>query len=368
MLSIQARFVGALLMLSLISIGCQSASNGGGTPGPDLIDLEGLWLVTPGPGSFYGAGGTTTVEFGSAASGSAQFLSQADDNDITTCERHVYAALSENVVMLDETFYVAEQPNADRIVLDNDTNSITLDRVSGADPVEPCEEAATTEINAFDFGTGSFTGLNAVGSRLYFNMDDSGSSIIAYNTATGTLGAPRTYSISVSGGTHRWVMAARTDDLFYGQCGCGGSMSANYFNLGTNTSIASVESETDLGVGVSFRYGYFDGSNPVLGGRDRNTFEKNVLLTLDPDTLALVSQREILEGAFVSDLTLRGSDLLALVGRSLVVVGVDGRADRTIDVSGLSSSPRGVAAIGDDVYILDEGATGDAVLVEVSMP
>lgn len=350
----------------LLFAGCQT------TPPPTpsaTIDLEGLWLVTPGPGTFYGSGGTTTLEFGAAPSGSATFLSQSAANDVTTCERHVYAALSRNVVLLDGEFYVADAVNANRIVLDNDTDSLTLDRVAGAAPVAPCEVASATQIQVIAEGPGSFTTLNAVGVNLYFNTDDPGDPIVAYDTSSGTLGAPRTYSDSVSGGTHRWVVGGRTDDLFYGQCGCGGSTSLDYLNLATNTSITSVETDTGLGVNMGVRYGYYDGTYIVIGGYDRTGLDVNHLLTLDRDTLALLTSRTILDGAGIQDITLFGTDLLALVGDSIVVVGADGRAERTIALSGIASDwPRGITVIGSTVYVLDETAQEEAVLYEVAMP
>jgi len=171
------------LALALALAGCSTTPS---QTTPSRIGLQGLWAVTPGPGTSYGAGGTTTLEFGVAACGSAVFLSQSSAKAITTCERHIYAALAE------------------------------------------------------------------------------------------TLGSPRAYSQGVIGGTRRWVVGARTDDLFYGQWGCGGSTSVNYFNLGT---------------------------------------------------LALVSERQILPGAYLS----------------------------------------GIAAIGNTVYVLDENAVGESVLYRVAI-
>lgn len=354
----------AVVATAILLAGCQTPA----IP-PSLLDLEGLWLVTPGPGTSYGAGGTTTVEFGAAASGSAVYLSQAAVNDITTCERHVYAALTRNVLLLDGQFYVADVVNQDRIVLDNDTDALTLDRVTGAAPVAPCAEASAATVRTFDFAAGGFTNLNAFGSRLYFNTDASGQPIVAYDTATNALGVPRTYSVSVMGGTHRWVVGARSDDLFYGHCGCGGSTSLDSFDLATNASIAAVDVPTSLGVEMGIRYGYFDGANIVIGGYDRTGLDVNHLVTLSPDALTLVEQRTILEGVDIEDVTLMGTDLLALVGDAIVVVGTDGRAEQTIKLNGIASGePSGIAAIGTSVYVLDENANDEAALYEVTMP
>lgn len=360
------RFLLVAATLLLLLAGCQTAP----PPTPaTTIDLEGLWLVTPGPGTSYGSGGTTTLEFGAAPSGTATYLSQSAANDVTACERHVYAALSRNVVLLDGDFYVADAVNANRIVLDNDTDSVTLDRVVGAAPVAPCAEATATLIKLLAEGLGPFTNLNAVGANLYFNTDAPGDPIVAYDTTSGTLGAPRAYSDTVAGGTHRWVVGARTDDLFYGHCGCGGSASLDYMNLGSDTSIAYVDTGAGLGVSMTVRYGYYDASYIVIGGRDHTDQGLNDLLTLNRDTLSLVSSRTILDGANIRDVTLLGADLLALVGDGIVVVGADGRAERTIELNGIASdSPRGITTIGPTVYVLDETAQGDAVLYEVAMP
>lgn len=362
MIGTRTRLLAAVVATTIFLAGCQSPA-----VTPSTIDLEGVWLVTPDAGTDYGAGGTTTVEFGAAASGSATFLSRSDANAITTCERHVYAALTQNVVLLDGAFYVADVVNQDRIVLDNDSASLTLDRVTGAPPVAPCAEATATAIETFDFGPGGFTSLNAFDTRLYFNTDAAGDPIVAYGTVTNVLGAPRTYSASV-GGVHRWVVGARSDDLFYGHCGCGGSATLDRLDLAGDASIASVNVATGLGIGMTIRYGVFDGANILVGGR-ANEPDVNRLVSLNGDTLALVDQRTFLDGALVEDVALLGSDLLALVGDAIVVVGVDGRAEQTIDVSGLASDrPTGIAAIGTSVFVLDENAIGRAMLYEVALP
>ena len=337
-------------------------------PPPDNVDLEGLWLVTPAPGTEYGSGGTTTLQFGAAASGSATFLSQAAANDIKTCQRHVYAALTDNVVMLDGEYYVAQE-TTNRIVLDNGVDRLTLDRVTGPVPVTACSEATLSVVATPTADVGNFSTLDAVGSKLYFNIAEPNDAIVSYDTSTGILGTPRVYTDSVSGGTHRWVVGARTDDLFYGHCGCGGSTSLDRFDLNLDTSISFVETDTGLGIDFGVRFGYFTGTSIVVGGRDRDQDGKNVLVTLDPDTLALVSQRYILDEAFISDVALVDGQLLALVGQTLVVVGPSGRASQTIALEGLASeSPAGFTSIGSTVYLLDRGASNEVILFELTLP
>src|SRR5690606_10779406 len=126
---------------------------------------------------------------------------------------------------------------ADTVQLSNDTDGLTLTRVSGAPPVEPCAEATLDELATYPEAVTGFSGLSAFGTKLYFNLDSIANPIVSFDTATDSFGPLRTYTQSVSGGTHRMVVAARSDELFYGHCACGGSTSVNAFNLATNTSI-----------------------------------------------------------------------------------------------------------------------------------
>lgn len=334
---------------------------------PAGLDLEGLWLVTPAAGTEYGAGGTTTLEFGAAKSGFATFLSQADSNDVTTCEQHVFAVLSQNTVLLDEEYYVADAVSTNTVELDNGTDGLTLTRVTGAAPVAACGEAATALLGTYPENTTFFSSLSATGTRLYFNIDDNPESIVSFDTATDSFGPARQYTQSVMGGTHRMVVGARSDDLFYGHCACGGSTSVNHFNLGTDTSLVAMET-ADLGAEIGIRHGYFAGGTMTIGGRSRDDFEVNRLLTLDPDTLALVSQRDILPAAGIDDTTVVNGQLIALVNDTLVVVGNDGRADSTLTLANINGFVNGVAAIGSTLYVVVDHSDSEAGIYEVTLP
>ena len=72
--------------------------------------------------------------------------------------------------------------------------------------------------------------------------------------------------------------------------------------------------------------------------------------------------------ADLRDLAWTGTDLAALVGDAIVIIGADGRAAATIEVSGQLASPRGLAVIGSSFYLLDETAHDEAVTYEVPMP
>jgi len=354
----------ALAVALLAATGCNSP-----TPPPTsgALNLQGLWQVTPADGTSYGSGGTTTLEFGAATSGFAAFLSQADSNDITRCERHVFAVLSQSTVLLDDDYYIADMVDADTIVLDNDTDSLTLERVTGAPPVEPCRQATVALLGTYSESSAGFTSLSAFGTRLYFNIDDNPDSIVSFDTSTNSFGPARQYTQSVQGGTHRMVVAARSDDLFYGHCACGGSTSVDHFNLGTDASIADIDTE-DLGEEIGVRHGYFADGMPTIGGRSRDDSAVNLLLTLDPDTLALVSQREILPAASIDDTASLNGQVVALVNGSLVLVGLDGRADSTLTLEGVGGSVNGIAAIGSLLYVVVDHSTNEAGIYEVALP
>ena len=359
------------LLLAFLTLGVALTLASCSSPTPpqppttdEPIDVEGLWLVEPGTGSFYGAGGTTTLEFGAERSGTATFLSRADANDVLTCERHVYAAVAEHVLLLDGTHYDAQATGTNVIELSADNEIITLTRVTGSAPVEPCLETEATELQSFNFGVGSFTTLAAVGSKLYFNSDETGNPIVDYDTATNVLGAKRIYT-----GSHDHIVAARTDDEFYGNCACGNSTTLERFDLNTMTALMNVSTQTDFGIFMQARQGVFDGTSVLLTGRDFDNPGVNHVLTLHPDTLALQSQQDVLTDAFINDLAWTGSQLAALVNRSIVLVGADGRADETIGLPAtVPGFPRGLAVIGTSFYVLTETADDEAVVFEVTMP
>ena len=81
----------------------------------------------------------------------------------------------------------------------------------------------------------------------------------------------------------------------------------------------------------------------------------NLVLTLDPDTLARTDERAILPGTYVTDLAFTGSDLLALVGDAVVAVnGEDpGRAMSTTTLKGFGDGfVSGIAVDGTVLRVL----------------
>ena len=252
---------------------CQPpASDAGRLPGAHSAltaqgpELGGLWLVTPAPGTEFGSGGTTTLEFGSASSGAATYLSQSTANGLTTCTEPVYSLVSTNVLLLDGKYYTYTADGADKLELKAGAEEITLERVTGAPPVAACYPATATLLTTLAEDVSYWSNLNAVGAVLYLNLDTAGDPIVGFDSASDTIGTPRTYTFSLNGGVQRFVVAARSNDLFYGQCACGGSTTIDYFNLATNTSVTHKETGTDLGNQLNVRFGYADGADLVIGG------------------------------------------------------------------------------------------------------
>lgn len=337
-------FVAIVLIACTVLASCSTPTS----PTPKGLSLEGLWRVTPGTGTAYGSGGTTTLEFGAGSGGMATFLSLKDSSGVTVCDQDVYSILPGNVVLLDGTYYSAVA-RTDQVVLKTATDTITLDRVTDGSPVTPCREAHATATFSSDAGLGGTSTLSGVGTVLYFNQGDE--AIVGYDTATDILGAPRSYTDYVSGGYHFWVVAARSDDLFYGQCYCGGSNTLDYFDLSTDTSLAWTDFYP-LHNSFGVRFGYFDGTNAVIGGREWVGDEQMPrLITVNAGTLAVVEDRQVLWGASVIAVTLHAGTVYALVDNSIVTIGDDGKAEQTYKLDGLGAlMARGIASAGGKLY------------------
>lgn len=357
------RFRVAAMGLACLAALVACGSPGSPKPRPDgTFALEGLWTVTPGEGTDYGAGGTNTLEFGSEASGHASFISRSKANGIKSCEAQPYELLADGTLWLDGWAYEVHELG-DLVLLANDTDTLVLRRVDGAPPVTPCLQAEAVPFASPAVPLGDFSVLNGVGANLYFNTGAAGNPIVALDVVSKALGTARTYT----GTSHRWVVGARSSDLFYGHCACGGSTVIAHFDLAANTALADVDVREEYGTNVTIRYGYWDGANFVAGGRDDR--DRNLLVTLDGNTLQRLSQREFLPGAGVSDVALVGSELLALVGRKVVVVGADGIAEETTDLGGLEAvTPVGIAAVGSDLFVLARDAEGNAAFFQVDLP
>lgn len=355
------RLTTAALLSALLLASCTSPT----TPPPSgSLDLEGLWLVTAALGTEYGAGGTTTLEFGSAPSGAATFLSRATTSGVTTCEQHVYAAVTNNVVLLDGVHYEASATGQDRIDLVDEFGQLTLTRVTGAPPVAPCLNAQAVLVGTLAERPGSWGTLDSHQTRLYFNTAEVGNPVVAFDTVTGLFGAGRIYT-----GNHDHVIAARNDSEFYGHCACGNITTLERFNIDTNTALTTITSTTDLGLFMTMQKGLFTGSAVMVSGTAFDQPGTNAVFTLDPDTLALQSQREVLPGEYVPDLAWNGSHLVALIANSIVIIANDGQAESTVKLAGnISEFPRGLTYAAGTFYVLDETGSNTTAIYRIDMP
>ena len=314
----------------------------GAAPDPD--DLSGLWLVTREAGSeqAFGTSGTMTLAFDEGPVGDARFLGRRESG-VTVCATYGFTHVG-SMLELESTLLPSPTFEVDRV--DDDTITLTagdlvlmLTRLEGDGPVPECASVSTTWAGAFAAPLGFWSRLNAVDSTLYVNVAGEGDPVAGFDLEIGTLGPPRTYSRLVSGGVDRWVVAARSDALFYGHCACGGSMRLGYFDLEEDEPIAQVDGSTTFDVPITIRYGAYRNGEVTIGGSARDGSGVNRLVTLDGDTLEVVEERGVLPGEAIRDVTFVGDRMVALVGSRatggpyLVAIGPDGLALVTYQVS-----------------------------------
>ena len=120
---------------------------------------------------------------------------------------------------------------------------------------------------------------------------------------------------------------------------------------------------------MTMEWGLFTGTSVMVSGRDFDQQGVNRVFTLDPDTLALQSQREILSGAAIYDLAWDGSNLVALVSDSIVIVGDDGLAESTVSIEGdISEFPRGLTYAAGKFYVVDAANSDQTAIYRIDMP
>lgn len=230
-----------------------------------------------------------------------------------------------------------------------------MTRIAGGGPVVGCGSATASEVAALPFRPGTWSRLSAFGDTLYLNRGSSTNPIVGYSLTAGELGPERVYTQSSGGGVDRWVIAARSDDLFFGHCACGNSQRVGAFDLDADAFIAGVDTNTDLGRFISVRFGYLGADGLVVGGVALDAAATNRLLTLDPDTLSLASFRDVLQGTAVQDLVLHDGRTVALVfvnGPALVEIGPTGAAATTYLLPALAGMDAfGLASTGAGLYV-----------------
>ncbi len=360
------------LVLSACTSDTLPTGGGGGA------DLSGTWLVA-GSSPTFAVDGARTVTFSGPTSGILRFLGRSDDNGVTTCRSYVFALVDDTVLFVqswqhDPETFVIESANASSVTLVSDASNVTLTRVAGSGPVDDCGTVDLETLATLDAQPTFWANLVGTAGSLYFNLDTAQNPIVGFDLTTATFGAPRAFTVSVGGGTHRYALAAFDDDIFYGHCACGGSQSVSRFNVETDTHLVQVDSDTDLGAEVGFRYGTYDGAagTVMLGGRSRDDFTINRLFVLDAVTLGLISQRTILPDESINDLTIMDGRLFALLGseNAIVEIGAGGTAVKTWEVprNAVGGELRGIEAVAGTMYLLvDDWVAGRAIISTIDL-
>ena len=310
---------------------------------PDPPDLSGLWLITREAGSeqAFGTSGTMSFAFDEGSAGDARFLGRRESG-MTVCATYGFTRVGSTLALesasLPSPTFEVDRLDADTVILTADDLVLRLTRLEGWSPVPECATVSTAWVGSFAAPLGSWSRLNAVDATLYVNLASEGDPVAGFDLETGTLGPPRTYSQLVSRGVDRWVVAARSDALFYGHCACGGSVRLGYFDLAEDEAIAQVDGSAAFDVPITIRYGAFHDDAVTIGGTASEDRGVNRLVTLDGDTLEVRRERSVLPGETIRDVTFAGDTLVALVvspgigGPYLVPIGPDGLALATYQV------------------------------------
>jgi hypothetical protein len=339
---------------------------------PDPNDLEGLWFVTREAGSerAFGTSGAMSLAFDEGSAGAARFLGRRASG-VTVCATYDFTRAGSTLTLRSD--YLAS-PTFEIDRLDDDTFTLTADelvltltRIAGESPVQECGSVSTVPVGSISAPLGTWSRLSSAGSNLYVNLASAGDPVAGFDLQTAELGPPRTYSRGVSGGIDRWVVAARTDALFYGHCACGGSVRLGFFDLEADEPIAQVNGATAFDVPIRIRHGaYHDDTGTVtIGGDARDGSGANRLVTLDGETLDVLGELTVLPRETIHDVTFVGDTLFALVGSRaiggpyLVPIGRDGNALATYPVPPSAVGPQavGITTVGGTLYAATTDAT-----------
>jgi hypothetical protein len=261
--------------------------------------------------------------------------------------------------------FLATRVDADTVRLTNDAEVLTLRRRTGAPPVADCAAVTIALVAELPVVAARSMKLQAVGATLYFNTGDDGVPIVGVDAATGAIISPRTLTDAVGfGSLEPYLFAAESADRFFGTCRCGRSDRFTHFDLELDDALTQVETEA-AGAHLGIRFGYFDAAGPALvaGGTglvDGGSVASNRLVSFDPVTFAVLGTRDVLPNVWIDDVATMEGRLLALIGEGarfgdVAVVGADGRAVETYALqNAFEGYARGIAAVGDVLYVLSE--------------
>lgn len=351
----------ATLLILAAALGACGSTSDTAPPTDDAVDLARLWSAE---GLSVDPSTTATYEFGDAATGEAQFLAFDPDSGVTTCESPAYARLADGGLLLDGVrFDVVADADAVELRIEG-TTVWTLTPVEGAPPVEPC---ATTELSYADRPNVYLrqeATLSDVGGDLFFTtgiVSGSSQPAVRYDPSAGTGGdgaVTATYDLL---GNHV-VLAAVDADTLVAVVGAGSGDTLKLVDVSGSVAYpVGVDLTSAAGNTVRPRAAVYDAGSRqllVVGPEVDASFDvvtDNLLLSLDPATLARTDERAILPGAYVTDVAVTGGDLLALVDDAVVAVdGEDpGRALSTTELKGFGDGfVSGIAVDGTVLRVL----------------
>lgn len=359
--------VGAILLLVLAS--CTSNA-------PGATGLTGVWSVSIEDGDLdaFGTGAEILVGFVASSGGTGWFRVHQPSSGVRSCDRFVFG-FDDDLTMVSpfsgaRVYEVTE--DGEDFLLTGDSLQLRLRRVAGADPgVVPCATARTTLVTTFERQLHNASRLSGRGGALYFNREANPSVIQRYDVGTGDL-TEVAYTEPVKS-QYRIIMAVGDAETFYAHCFCGGTDDALAFDASANVSFASFSTAT-LAVPFSVSYGERVAPGRIaLGGYSYATGVQRVAVLSDTD-LTVVSESDLLAGAYVLDIAVLDGEVYALVsGYGLpVIVRVGGAnvATASADVPGLAGLyPVGIASADGTLYVIGSDPRLDrAYLFSVELP
>lgn len=350
----------ATLLIVAAALGACGSTSDTAPPTDDAVDLAGLWSAE---GLSVDPSTTATYEFGDAATGEAQFLAFDPDSGVTTCESPAYARLSDGGLLLGPVrFDVVAEADAVELRIEG-TTVWTLTPVEGAPPVEPCATAELSYADRPDVYLRQEATLSDASGDLFFTtgiVSGSSQPAVRYDPSAGTGDGDVTATYDLLG--NHVVLAAVDADTLVAVVDAGSGDRLKLVDVSAGVTYpVEVAVESAAGNTVRPRAAVYDaGSRQLLVvgpevDASNVVITDNLLLSLDPGTLARTDERAILPGAYVTDVALTGGDLLALVDDAVVAVDADdpGRALSTTELEGFGDGfVSGIAVDGPVLSVL----------------
>lgn len=351
----------------------------------DLCSVAGIWQRVSGPS--LGVPVTarmelTVLQLNSDGTGDAYFR---DPNGfVLSCAQPVLYAINNNTFVLDSTFgdtvvYLLDRPAADELELtDVSSETLALARINAVPDLVECGAltlAGTWTIS--DYEVEDSTGLVYDGADTIWFTEDNEYNFVPFDLTTHTAGAFVTPPFLMG----QWVFVQAYDaGDFWLNCNCGNDEIARRYT--TAGALADeVDTNTDLGNSIGIQSMAFDAAGGILWiqGQDNSGSDDEVLLRVDSAAEPDVLLDRFVVGVALEGLTYDGTDLWGIAeifGRTSEATRPQYVLVRVSTTNGeiLETYPSpvrdtllvGVAAVGDDLYLLGEDATGTTVVFQVT--